>query len=112
MEKTIYNQDGFRNSNNESKGSFGKSQIIFYAQSVGRKMLKYILVVLLLVALASFFGYYRVKSSYVPRYKATGSFYAVQNTSSESTALDSLYDRSSSLGKRFIETYIYVLTSN
>ncbi len=112
MEKTIYNPNGFKNNEQNTQGSFGKSQIIFYAQSVGRKMLKYIVVVILLVALAAFYGYYRVASSYVPMYKATGSFYAVQNTSAESTVLDSLYNGETSLGKRFISTYIYVLTSN
>lgn len=112
MEKTIHNPDGFKNNENNSKGSVGKAQIIFYAQAVGRKMLKYCLVVILLIALAAAFGYYRVAKSYVPMYRATGSFYAVQNVSEESTVIDSIYNRDSSLGKRFISTYVYVLTSN
>ncbi len=111
MERTIYNSENFKEQQN-GQNFFSKSQVGFYIQAVARKMLKYIIVVVLLVAFAAFLGYYHVSSTYVPMYKATGSFYAVKNQSAESSVLDSLYDRETSLGKRFIPSYIYVITSN
>lgn len=114
MDKTIYNAEGIKDGNQQTlqQGMFSKSQIGFYAKAVGRKMLKYILIVILLIAFAAYFGYYRVAKSYVPMYKATGSFYAVQNQGAETNVLDSIYNGETSLGKRFISTYIYLLTSN
>lgn len=115
MEKVNYNSDGMKNSNAnqiQAPGIFSKFQIGFYARNIFKKVFKYIVVVILLVALAAFYGYYSVANSYVPTYRATGSFYAVQNTSSETNIIDSIYSSEASLGKRFIATYIYVLTSN
>ncbi|MBR5272692.1 MAG: AAA family ATPase [Clostridia bacterium] len=113
MEKMNYNPDWMKNNNQlQAPNLLSKFQIGFYARNIGKKLLKYIVVVILLVALAAFFGYYRVASSYVPMYRATGSFYAVQNTSSESSIIDSIYDNEASLGRRFIATYIYVLSSD
>ncbi len=116
MEKMNYNSDGMKMGSGSNQlqapGIFSKFQIGFYARNIFKKILKYFVVVILLIALAAFYGYYRVASSYVPTYRATGSFYAVQNTSSETSIIDSIYSSEASLGKRFIATYIYVLSSN